>query len=297
MGAGCCFYRHLPSCSPFSHSLSGLGDVPVDQRHAGWGIPRALLRDHQHHPSLGYTLGCRQGCGTQGSCGPCLREGQAESLGLPGSWAGKESHLVVSRNPSRAVSSNTTLVGCSTHSSKGMVCLTRGVGRRARVCAMAGGARHVPTLAGRRALELDHSESQEEIQNLAILPGMWAHKVWSQQALKKVPRIRQHSLSPQDTLSQAQSMEQCKAELQEQMGQWNKPEKEQQERKQKLLQWARRMRMEQAKRAEGTEHGKASAPCCYLTPASGEPHKFLASPRLLLTFPSPPCSLCPSVLV
>lgn len=92
-----------------------------------------------------------------------------------------------------------------------MVCLTRGVGRRARVCATAGGTRHVSTLAGRRALELDHSESQEEIQNLAILPGMWAHKVWSQQALKKVPRIRQHSLSPQDTLSQAQSMEQCKA--------------------------------------------------------------------------------------
>ncbi|XP_048145070.1 uncharacterized protein LOC125318422 isoform X2 [Corvus hawaiiensis] len=163
------------------------------------------------------------------------------------------------------------------HSSKGMVCLTRGVGRRAHVCAMAGGTCHVPTLEGRRALELDRSESQEEIQNLAISPGMWAHKVWYRQALKKVPRIQQHSLSPQEALSQAQSTEQCRAELQEQMGQWNKPEEEQQEQKQKLLQWGRRMRMEPAKRAEGTEHSKASAPCCYLAPAS-EPLKSLRCP-------------------
>ncbi|XP_048145069.1 uncharacterized protein LOC125318422 isoform X1 [Corvus hawaiiensis] len=94
----------------------------------------------------------------------------------------------------------------------------------------------------------------------------------------------------QEALSQAQSTEQCRAELQEQMGQWNKPEEEQQEQKQKLLQWGRRMRMEPAKRAEGTEHSKASAPCCYLAPASGEPHKFLATPRLFLPFSQLPVS-------
>ncbi|RMB95007.1 hypothetical protein DUI87_28550 [Hirundo rustica rustica] len=93
------------------------------------------------------------------------------------------------------------------------------------------------------------------------------------------------NVKPVGALSQAQSTEQRKTELQEKMGQWNKPEEGQQEWKQKLLQWVRNMRMEQ-----GTEHGKASTPCCHLLSLPAitwhlpEPHKFLATPRFLLSF-------------